>query len=180
MSLIGQVSDLSEQENQIQETYDKYKLFYFSNLSSAPVLALLNNSSRFKSEVNGATNSSLPTFPTLPEQVKGQVGAGLLVVDSNGRMISLNRKFIELWSLPKHLIVSQNDEQALQFVSKQFEDPERFLKEVSELYKAPHVVIHDTIKRKVGELLERYSQPILVEQRIVGRLWRFHEMAEFK
>jgi hypothetical protein len=96
---------------------------------------------------------------------------GLLVVDSNRRMVSLNRKFIDLWSLPKHVIVSRDDDQALEFVSSQFEEPKSFLKDVRELYLQPDLEIHDLIKFKDGRMLERYSQPQWLEGKCVGRVW---------
>lgn len=60
---------------------------------------------------------------------KGKIqpnAAGILVVDSNRTMVSLNRNFLDLWSLSKHLIMSRDDEEVLKFVFKQFEYPKSF------------------------------------------------------
>jgi len=197
MSLISQVSDLKKQGDPVGENQGEKSPLYFPCLPSETVLPVPKISLLFKSKWvssttsedrrlypdSRATNSSLPTFPTFParpKQGKSQPNIGLLTVDENGRMVSLNRKFVELWCLPKHLITARDDKKALEFVSKQFEDPESFLEEIRELYEHPYFVIHDTISRRNGEILERYSQPLFVEEKIVGRMWKFYKVVEFK
>ena len=107
-----------------------------------------------------------------------QANAGLLIVDNQRRIVSLNRKFINLWSLPKQLIECRNEEQALNFASQHFKEPESFLKSVGEVYDSPDLVIHDTISLKDGRVFERISQPQLVEEEIVGRIWIIRELSE--
>ncbi|OYE02677.1 hypothetical protein [Nostoc sp. 'Peltigera membranacea cyanobiont' 232] len=112
---------------------------------------------------------------------KGKIqpnAAGILVVDSNRTMVSLNRNFLDLWSLSKHLIMSRDDEQVLKFVCKQFEYPKSFFKEVKEIYMQQHLEIHDTIQLKDGRIFERHSQPQWLEDKYVGRLWMFSCIAE--
>ena len=111
-------------------------------------------------------------------QAKSQALAGLLVVDSNRRIVSLNRKFIEMWSFPKHLIVSLDEELALEFASLQLKNPKSFLKEVKEIYRAMELEIHDTIKLKDGRMFERHSMPQRLENKNVGRIWIFREIIE--
>jgi PAS domain-containing protein len=109
-----------------------------------------------------------------------QAVAGILVVDSKRRIVSLNRKFIEMWHLPKHIVVSQDDNQALAFVSEQLETPKRFFAEVSKLYKQLHLEIHDAIDFKDGRRFERYSQPLWVEGENIGRMWSFRDITKSK
>lgn len=112
---------------------------------------------------------------------KGKIqpnAAGILVVDSNRTMVSLNRSFLDLWSISQHLIMSRDDEEVLKFVSKQFEYPKNFFKEVKEIYMQQHLEIHDTIQLKDGRIFERHSQPQWLEEKYVGRLWMFSCIAE--
>lgn len=113
-------------------------------------------------------------------QGKIQTGVGILFVDNQRRIMSLNRKFIEIWQIPKHLIDARYEDSALEFVSEQFEKPEIFLKEVQELNQQTHLEISDTIKFKNGRVLERYSQPQWIEEKYVGRLWMCRELASVK
>ncbi|WP_158516776.1 hypothetical protein [Scytonema hofmannii] len=103
--------------------------------------------------------------------------AGILVVDSNRRMVSLNRKFIEMWCLPQHIIVSQDEEQALELASLLVEDTKSFLNNVEEIYTQPTVLeIYDTIKLRDGRMFERHSLPQYLEEKCVGRIWKFREI----
>ncbi len=111
-------------------------------------------------------------------QGKLEATAGILVVDSNRRMVSLNRKFIEMWRLPQPIIVSQDEDQALELVSKQVEDTESFLKRIQEIYTHTELEIYDTIKLKDGRIFERHSQPQYLKSKYVGRIWIFREMTE--
>ena len=90
----------------------------------------------------------------------------------------MNRKFIEMWSLPQHIIVSQDEEQALEFASKRVEDTKSFIKSVQQIYIHTKLEICDTIKLKDGRRFERKSMPQYLEDKCVGRIWKFREMTE--
>lgn len=109
-----------------------------------------------------------------------QVATGILVVDCKRRIVSLNRKFIEMWHLPKHIVVSQDDSQALAFVSEQLEAPNRFFVEVNQMYKQLNLEIHDAISFKDGRRFERYTQPLWIEGENVGRIWSFRDINKVK
>lgn len=113
-------------------------------------------------------------------QGKSQANVGILVVDHQRRIVSLNRNFIEMWKLPKHLIASQDEDQALEFVSEQFEDPKSFLKEVKELYMQPNIGIHDILRFKDGRVLARSSQPQWLDGNYVGRVWTCRELVKVR
>lgn len=108
-------------------------------------------------------------------QEKRQASAGILVVDSNRRMVSINRKFIEMWSLPQHIIVSQNEEKALELASLLVEDANSFLKSIQKLYIHTESEISDIIRLRDGRMFERHSMPQRLENKNVGRIWRFRE-----
>ena len=104
---------------------------------------------------------------------------GVLFVDSHRRIVSLNRKLIEMWGLPQSLIEEQNDRQAVKFISSQFENPKSFLREVSEIYEQMDLEIHDWAFLKDGRIFERQTCPQRLEGEIVGRLWRFREIPNY-
>lgn len=100
---------------------------------------------------------------------------GILIVDNERRMVSLNRAFIQMWRLPERIIASQNDDLALAFVAEQVEQPCCFLMKVRGVYVQKAAIIQDTIKLKDGRVFERFSQPQWLGQQIVGRVWLFRE-----
>ncbi len=50
---------------------------------------------------------------------------GILVVDVNGKVISWNNKFLELWRIPLDLVTERSDEKLLKFVLSQLKAPRR-------------------------------------------------------
>ena len=109
---------------------------------------------------------------------KVQAIAGILIVDSNRRMVSLNRKFIDMWDLPQHIIVSQNEEKALELVSLLVEDADSFLNSVQKLYMHTKSEISDMIRLRDGRMFERHSLPQYLESNYIGRMWQFSDVTE--
>jgi diguanylate cyclase (GGDEF)-like protein/PAS domain S-box-containing protein len=105
---------------------------------------------------------------------------GILVVDTEGHITSVNHKFAEMWQLPESILAARDDDQALAFVLEQLEDPEAFVAKVRELYAQPEAESQDVIEFKDGRTLERYSKPQRVEGEVVGRVWSFRDVTDHK
>ncbi|MFA3781751.1 PAS domain S-box protein [Melioribacteraceae bacterium 4301-Me] len=105
---------------------------------------------------------------------------GILVVNLEGKIVSFNQKFIQMWRIPSAVIASGDDKKALSFVLNQLKDPESFLKKVNELYSQPEAKSNDILIFKDGRIFERYSQPQKIGDKIVGRVWSFRDVTERK
>lgn len=114
----------------------------------------------------------------LLSQGRIRANAGIVVVDSSRRMVSLNRRFIEMWSFPQHIIVSQNEGQALELASSLVENSDLFLHRIQEIYMHTDLEAYDTFKLKDGRMFERCSLPQYLEDQCVGRIWKFREITE--
>ncbi len=104
---------------------------------------------------------------------------GILVVDAKGQTTYANARFAELWRVPEDLLATRSDEQLLAFVLDQLVDPEAFLSKVRELYQTDQESV-DTLHFKDGRVFERYSRPLLRDQRIAGRVWSFRDISKRK
>jgi PAS domain S-box-containing protein len=106
---------------------------------------------------------------------------GVLVVDSDGRVVLVNRRFGEILNAPAVLLVSSEDKPILQFVMEQMADPETFLSRVEYLYAHPEEKSETELLLKDGRTIARYSAPMVgSDGKNYGRVWNFRDVTEAK
>ena len=103
---------------------------------------------------------------------------GILVVAETGRTVRMNQKFIDLWGIPEHIQASRDENQRLEFLLRQVQDPEEFLRKVKETYAQPEADSFDVLHLKDGRTFERYSLPQRVGGKTVGRVWSIRDVTE--
>ncbi|MGD8513099.1 MAG: PAS domain S-box protein, partial [Deltaproteobacteria bacterium] len=106
-------------------------------------------------------------------------GDGILVVNHEGRVTHTNARFADMWRIPEELIKSRDDQELLNYVLDQLEEPEAFLSKVQELYKSSAEDL-DTLFFKDGRVFERFSSPLIRDGATVGRVWSFRDITERK
>ncbi|MEG4087706.1 EAL domain-containing protein [Microcoleus sp. POL10_C6] len=103
---------------------------------------------------------------------------GILAVDSEGKVVSFNRKFAEMWQLPDLLVDSRDNNQILGFEINQLKYPEIFLNRAKELSDRPAAESYDLIELTDGRIFERYSLPQRTGGKITGRVFSFRDVTE--
>jgi signal transduction histidine kinase len=103
---------------------------------------------------------------------------GILVVDTSGKVVGHNQKFLDLWRIPAELVAAKDDERLIAYVLHQLRDPGSFTRRVKELYDQPDAVSSDALEFRDGRIYERYSQPQKLEGETVGRVWSFRDVTE--
>ncbi|AFY68974.1 PAS/PAC sensor signal transduction histidine kinase [Thalassoporum mexicanum PCC 7367] len=103
---------------------------------------------------------------------------GILVLDNNGRAVICNQKFVDLWRMPRSLVVSDDDGQTLKFVLAQLIDPAAFSIDLGDLDAQFDIESYDVLKTKDGRVIESQSQPQRVGDESVGRVWSFRDITE--
>ena len=106
---------------------------------------------------------------------------GILVVSSDTKMLSFNRRFVELWGVPQDIVDSRSDEMALSWVIGTLQDPDAFVARVAYLYQHPDEQSRDLIPLKDGRTFDRYSAPVKSPEGVYyGRVWFFRDVTELK
>lgn len=105
---------------------------------------------------------------------------GILVVNRQGKMIGYNQKFRKMWNIPEEIMISRDDQRALEYVLKQLSDPDTFIKKVMDLYANPASDVFDEFEFIDGRIFERYSIPQYIGKKIVGRVFSFRDVTERK
>ena len=103
---------------------------------------------------------------------------GILVVDLGGKIVSFNRKFLDLWRISDAIVATGDDQQVLTSVVDQVKMPEAFLSKVKKLYEHPEEESFDVLEFKDGRFFERYSKPQRLGEKIAGRVWSFRDISE--
>ena len=105
---------------------------------------------------------------------------GILVVDLGGKIVSHNRHFEEMWRVPASFIAANDDpagrRRLIQHVKDQLVNPELFVDGIEERYAEPESDSFDVLTFKDGRVLERYSIPLRLDGRSVGRVWSFRDV----
>jgi PAS domain S-box-containing protein len=105
---------------------------------------------------------------------------GILVVDSNGKIVQYNQKFADMWRIPIEVLIMKDDAAAIKYVLDQLKYPERFVEKVRKLYSDPGEITYDLLEFKDDRYFERYSQPQKIGGDTVGRVWSFRDITERK
>lgn len=103
---------------------------------------------------------------------------GILVVDSNGKVVRYNRKFSEMWRIPDSVMETMDDNVLLTFVREQVKDPDNFLRQVMHLYSDPEAITSDLLEFTDGRVYDRYSKPQKLSGNTTGRVWSFRDITE--
>ena len=104
----------------------------------------------------------------------------ILVTDENGRVITWNQKFLEIWPIASELIASREHRKLQKTRVKQFTNPKAFRERIAEIYKNEPEETFDVLETSDGKVFERYSKIQCVEERNVGRVWSYRDITERK
>ena len=106
---------------------------------------------------------------------------GILVLNENGRILSYNRRFIELWNLPEKLVEDRDDEPVHAFMATQLADPAVFLHRKHHLHAHRNENGRDELFLADGRTFDCYSAPMFWQgERYYGRVWYFRDITERK
>jgi PAS domain S-box-containing protein len=105
---------------------------------------------------------------------------GILVTDENGRLITSNQKFADMWRIPPEVLKSGEHRRLQEVTGAQFEKPAAFRERIAAIYASSVPETFDVLETSDGRFFERYSKIQRVEGRNVGRVWSFRDITDRK
>ena len=104
---------------------------------------------------------------------------GILIVGENGKILSANRRFFEMWGIPPGLAGSGADAPVLEHNLALVADREEFLAKVNYLYDHRESTSRDEILLRDGRIFDRYSTAVTgSDGKYFGRVWYFRDVTE--
>lgn len=167
IALIRDISLRKEQEKELE----RYRLHLEKLVEERTADLQKENTERKKAELN------LRFQKTLMEAQQDTSNEGILLVSPKGRIISCNRRFIEMWGVPDSIIDTHSDKTALDCVVEKLADPQAFLDRVQYLYNHPDEKSTEEIMLADGRIFDRYSSPVKSSDGVYyGRVWFFRDI----
>ena len=103
---------------------------------------------------------------------------GIVVMSLDRRIVTCNKKFVEMWNVDKDIIEKKDGERLIDLVAGQIVNRDEFIQKLKLAYADPLSTVTETIELKDGRIIERYSQPQFLEGEPVGRVACFRDITE--
>ena len=103
---------------------------------------------------------------------------GIVAVNTAGKIVSFNQKFVEIWGLSPEILRLPDQQERFRFFQEQLKEPEGFLQRVNQFYNQPSAEGYDVLNLKDGRIIECFTQPQRSGSQIIGRVWSFRDVTE--
>ncbi|MGH7868761.1 MAG: PAS domain-containing protein, partial [Candidatus Dormibacteraceae bacterium] len=101
---------------------------------------------------------------------------GIVVINSQGKIVTYNQKFAEMWRIPMSVLASRDGEAVYKCVLSQLQEPEEFLARIQAYKNQTGLQSDDLVEFKDGRVFERHSEPLRLWRRNVGRVSAFRDI----
>lgn len=112
----------------------------------------------------------------LMQAVLESITDGLLAIDCDGKILSLNQKFRQQWGLLDHPM--QNDRDSVKASCELLVNPEALDQQIEAEYADFEIENRSVIQFKDGRFLERFSKPLRLNQITIGRVISTRDITE--
>ena len=125
------------------------------------------------------SRAELAASLALAQAVQEATTDGLLVVGTDRRVSTANRRFLELWGISPELIATGDAKLILGSVLDQVVDPDGLVERIAYFYGHPDEAGSDELRLKDGRVFERWTGPVRsADGPVHGRLWWFRDITE--
>ncbi len=112
---------------------------------------------------------------TLLQSTLDSTADGILVIGQDGRVLTWNQRFADLWGIPAELMEHDEDRGLIGQLVDQLIDPAEFLSSLAAMHEHPEVESVHVLEFKDGRRLEQYSIGRYLDDQPV-RVWSFRDV----
>lgn len=105
---------------------------------------------------------------------------GILVTDLQKQVVFLNSRFAQLWKLPEALVNIKQDDELIDFIQAQLQDPTELLDQIERGRHDPTIEFHATVELKDGRIFERVTNPQRLKGEVVGTVICYRDITQRK
>ena len=114
---------------------------------------------------------------TLLESTLDSTADGILVIGDGGRILTYNKRFVDMWRIPAELLEASDDRGLITLRPRSARSiRDHFLRTIDTLYAQPEAESFELIEFKDGRRFERYSIGRAVEGVANMRVWSFRDV----
>ena len=125
------------------------------------------------------TTEELKNTTSQLEATLNATSNGIIVFNRDNFITSFNKKFLEMWQIPKDVISTFDSKSLLtNYILPLLKEPEKLTQIITVLANHPDAEITDRVEFKNGNIFEFYSQAQWVDNKAIGRVWSFRDITE--
>ncbi|MTI48278.1 MAG: PAS domain-containing sensor histidine kinase [Firmicutes bacterium] len=103
---------------------------------------------------------------------------GIMVVDEETKKIlHYNNKFIDMWKIPKEMIVTEDDTELISYVKDQLIESDDFPSKIDRIVREKRQC-SDVIEFLDGRVFERSYRPLVIKDKFTGSVWSFKDITQ--
>lgn len=113
---------------------------------------------------------------TLLSAVLDAATDGIIVIGNDGRVLTYNDRFVEIWEMPRFILMSRDERHVLSALVKHLADPSAFVSHVDAMTADKGGRAQGTCRLLDGRIIEHDTRPVGVGTRMIGRVWTFRDI----
>ena len=101
---------------------------------------------------------------------------GILVVDLDSRIVSMNHRLSQMWEIPEDLLLHEDDALILAFMAERMADPAGYRERLAAIAAQSDGETFDMLPFADGRVFEGKSRPQVLNDQISGRVYSFNDI----
>jgi len=108
------------------------------------------------------------------------IPAALLITDNSDNILLFNKTFIQLWQIPLEILETADSREIFDFLDTKLEQRTFFKNKTDYLKESWTEASFSEINHKNGSIIECYTAPRWIKNKVCGRIWSFRNVSEQK